>query len=271
MESPAPFRKALSDHLRSVPKHGRREVHTNAIHDAKYWKDRSNLHSERQGEHHEEDHLGLILTKKTLYHGSGINGISLFQPAEEDTVGRGIYFTSGAEAAIGYATLRAQRERYEQRSDGKAVLPDAKPTLYEISIEHARLCDLRTDENITEIMRDFSPVLVGALQAPAAQGSKNKYLRNVYIKALDTLAQQSIGVRNLREITWSTGALFSEYLQSRGYDGLVTIEGGEDINGNHDTYVLFDPTQITIHYEQTINLDESPLGSSPHSSEEASS
>lgn len=47
--------------------------------------------------------------------------------------------------------------------------------------------------------------------------------------------------------------LSSEYLESLGYDGLKTIEGGEPPHvGPHDTYLIFDPTKVKLVGETAV-------------------
>ncbi len=40
------------------------------------------------------------------------------------------------------------------------------------------------------------------------------------------------------------GDVVTECLSQRGYDGLVTFEGGEGDIGDHDTWVMFDPDKL---------------------------
>jgi len=59
------------------------------------------------------------------------------------------------------------------------------------------------------------------------------------------------------------GNTFSDYVESLGYDGLITFEGGEPLTGgNHDSYVIFDPEKVKIIKEQKIKKEGNKKNSS---------
>src|SRR3989338_10655647 len=153
------FRDELAKEIKETPKEGRPEILEKAKETPEYWQARTEKIKERQDEEEIDDGLGVLVKKKTIYHGSGISGIEKFDKAEEDTVGSGVYFTSEAKDAIGYARLRSKRERYEQRADGKPVNKDSKPVIYESSVDNIKLCDLRKDENVKKILDGFKKIL----------------------------------------------------------------------------------------------------------------
>src|SRR3990167_7511519 len=141
------FRDELAKEIKEAPKEERKEILEKAKETPEYWQARTEKIKERQDEEEIDNGFGVLVEKKTLYHGSGISGIKeqgKFTKAEEDTVGSGIYFTSEAKDAIGYARLRAKRERgrMDEQKNGKA-----EPTIYESSVENMKLCDLRKEEN----------------------------------------------------------------------------------------------------------------------------
>lgn len=167
--------------------------------------------------------LDLLINRKTLYHGSANPGIMTFNPAEEDTVGSGIYFTSEAKDAIGYARRRSRSKQ------GSA------PILYETQVENLRLANLRMTRAVKKILDGFKEVLKHSLSDSNIQWNYQETLR----RSIDAISQGKVGSGNLREVIFAHTDKFTKYLESLGYDGLVTIEGGEgeDI-GIHDTYLL---------------------------------
>lgn len=170
--------------------------------------------------------LGLFIRHKNLYHGSGITGIQRMNPAEETTVGEGIYFTSAPSDALGYAERRSRKNK------------DGVPTVYSAQIENLKFLDLRNRTNITKILGGFKTLLLA---------EKNKDLPWYTERSIDDAIELISSEKwlNLKQIGFAHGKLFSEYVKSLGYDGLITIEEGEgeDI-GKHDTYLLFDADKI---------------------------
>lgn len=199
---------------------------------------------ESQKFHHEpEDEtkinhgLTVLIKNKTLYHGSGTKGIKSFNKAEEDTVGSGIYFTSEEKGAIGYAKRRSRGR------DG------ASPIVYEAAVENVKLLDLRKDENIKKILEGFKEILKNKLKESDLKWNYEIILQ----KAIEAINAEKINAENLREVTFSIGQMFSDYVKSLGYEGLIALEGGEgeDI-GNHDTYLIFDSEKIKIRQEHKV-------------------
>jgi len=231
------FRDELAKEIKEAPKDERKEILEKAKQTPEYWQARGEKISERQDEEEIDDGLGILVKKKTLYHGSGTGGIENFNKAEEDTVGSGIYFTSEAKDAIGYARRRARREK------------DASPVIYESSVENMKLLDLRKDENIKKILDGFKQILTEKLKEPDLKWN----VQGVFQRALEAINSGKVGSGNLREVTFSTGQMFSDYCKSMGYEGLITFEGGEgDDVGNHDTYLIFDPEKAKINQEHKI-------------------
>lgn len=231
------IRNELLKKIQEASKDRRKEVLENAKKTPAYWQARSDKIKRRQSEEEIDDGLGILVAKKTLYHGSGTSGIKLFNKAEEDTVGSGVYFTSRAKDAIGYARRRSRHKE------------GAVPVIYESSVDNMKLLDLRKDENVKKVMKGFRGVLKSKLNLPDLRWFDQAVLENA-ILAID---EGRVGSGNLRAVTFSTGRTFSDYVRSLGYDGLATFEGGEgeDI-GSHDTYLIFDPGKVTINREHKI-------------------
>ena len=191
--------------------------------------------------------LGILIKKKTLYHGSNIIGIKTFHKAEEDTVGSGIYFTSEPKDAIGYAKIRSERRR-NSMSHVSPEDQDSVPVIYESLIENVKMCDLRVDENIKKVLIGFRKIL----KEEIIKSDIEWFRRGSLEQAIEKIDGRKIGAGNLKEIAQSNGKLFSGYIKSLGYDGLIVLEGGEGENGNHDTYLIFDTEKVKINQERKI-------------------
>jgi len=242
------FRDELAKEIEEAPKEERRDILERAKETPEYWQARTEKIKERQDEEEIDNGLGVLVQKKTLYHGSGISGIKTFNKAEEDTVGSGVYFTSEAKDAIGYARLRSERERNPQRADGAPVIEDSVPIIYESSVENMRLCDLRKDENVKKVLDGFKEIAKEELKKPDVKW----FAQRVLERTIETINSGKIGVGNLKEIAQNNGKLSSDYIKSLGYEGLIALEGGEGGNGNHDTYLIFDPEKAKISQEHKI-------------------
>lgn len=231
------FRDELAKEIKEAPKEERKDILDKAKETPEYWQARTEKIKERQNEEEINDGLGIWVKKRTLYHGSGTDGIESFNKAEEDTVGSGIYFTSEAKDAIGYA---------RRRSHGRE---DASPTIYESSVENMKLLDLRKNENVKKVLDGFKEVIKQKLKEPNLNWAYEGALQRV----IEAINGGKVGAGNLREVTFSTGEMFSDYVKSMDYEGLVTFEGGEGDNiGDHDTYLVFDPEKAKINQEHKI-------------------
>jgi glutaredoxin-like protein NrdH len=181
------------------------------------------------------------LESATLWHGSATTGIRQLERAEEDTVGRGVYFAEN-DIAVGYARHRARQAGTDT------------PVLYSASVRDARLVDLTDQTTLDQVMAGFQSVLA-AEQVLAERAESPSWLRIYNLQGLqDILRRDRIRVGELKRITQRCGAVFSDHLRTQGYAGLLTVEGGEADIGNHRTYLIFDPADITV-------TGESPL---PH-------
>ena len=242
------FRDSLAKKIIESPKEERESVLDEAKETPEYWQARTEKIKERQDEEEIDNGLGVLVKKKTLYHGSGISGIKTFNKAEEDTVGSGIYFTSEAKDAIGYARIRSERERNPQKADGSPIIENSKPIIYESSVEDMKLCDLRKDENVKNILEGFIKVIKEELKKPDLKW----FVQGALERTIETINSGKVRAGNLKEVAQTNGKLFSDYINSLGYEGLITLEGGEGGNGNHDTYLIFDPERAKINQEHEI-------------------
>lgn len=230
-------RENFAKEIKKTPKEERKEILEKVKETGEYWQARTEKIAERQDEEKIDDGLGVLIKKKTIYHGSGTDGIKIFNVAEEDTVGSGVYFTSEAKDAIGYARRRSKRK------EGNS------PVIYESSIENMKLLDLRNSDNVKQFLSNFKDKLAEKLKDPEIQW----YYRAVLERTIESIDAGKIGPGNLREISFSIGKEFSDHVKSLGYEGLITFEGGEGEEvGNHDTYLIFDPEKIKINREHKI-------------------
>lgn len=237
------YREDLAKEMKRTPKQERKEVLEEVKKTPEYWKARGTKLEGRQEEEKVDDSLGVFIKKRTLFHGTTIKGIKDFLKAEETTVGEGVYLTSQAKDAVGYAYRRkANRSNRENRQR-------VKPVVYEVSVENLRLADLRKDKNVKILLRGLLPIL--------EEKSKSKdikyYRQNALVEAYGLIFSGKIGRGNVSEAIAPIGQVFTDYMQSLGYDGLITYEGGEGKEvGNHDTYLIFDPEKVKVGREQEI-------------------
>lgn len=245
------YRQQLAAELKSAPKEERRAILDKAQEEQQYWQARREQIKQTDEERPSDDGMEIFLKKKTLFHGSAKTGIDEFVPAEETTVGTGIYFTSEAKDAIGYARTRAQGKK------------DASPIIYEASVEDMRMLDLRKMENAKKIMESFKVVLEQMAQrlTPEKFATQLHYevVRDSFQNAIRTIEEEHYDAGNLRNVIFNPqGGIdlsdaFSKHVQSLGYDGLVTFEGGEgSLVTEHDTYLVFDPKKVKINKSHKI-------------------
>lgn len=241
------FRNNLAKEIKETPE-GRKDILEKQKETPEYWQARTEKIKERQDEEEIDNGLGVLVKKKTLYHGSGISGIKKFNKAEEDTVGSGIYFTSEAKNAISYARIRSIRERTPQRADGLPTIKDSNPIIYEVSVENMKLLDLRRDENVKKVLDGFRQVLIEEFKKPDI----TYYYKEALKEIEGEINSGKVGASNLKKVAQRTGQMFTDCVKLLGYEGLITIEGGEGDYGNHDTYVIFDTDKVKINQERKI-------------------
>lgn len=127
--------------------------------------------------------------------------------------------------------------------------------IYEAAVENMKLLDLRKEENLKKILPGFADELYKVYES---RKEKNNNIvdtfSQVLIRIMNDIDAGKIGFNNLKSATQQTGRIFSDYVRSLGYEGLVVLEGGEGADvGNHDTYLIFDPEKLHINREQEIS------------------
>lgn len=237
------YRETLAKEIYSEKdKKTRQVIVDTAKEDPEYWKAREEKRSQTENEEISEDGLSVIVKNKSLYHGSAVSGIKSFNNAEDETIGSGLYCTSKADKAIGYARGRS---RARNKDNG------GSPIIYEVKITDLRLANLRSNENVQNLLSGYEKVLRKEL----LENKKLQWFMTMNIeKALELFKEGKVNIRNLSRLTGGgLGGYFTRYLQSNGYDGLVTYEGGEsDFVGEHDSYIIFDPKKAKVTAEHKI-------------------
>lgn len=176
----------------------------------------------------------IILQNKTLYHGSATADIELLNPAEEDTVGKGIYFVDNSADAIGYASLRSLRD-------------NNPPIVYEVIVNDARMVNLDNPYKLQEIMQGFANMLEESDTSKVPW-----YVEGAILRSIETI-RNGVQPGQVKLATQNVCSQFTDYVKHMGYDGLITTEGGEGKTvSNHTTYLLFDSDKITIKNQHAI-------------------
>lgn len=210
-----------------------------------------------------DDGHSIIIRRKTLFHGSNTKGIKRFQGSENITVGYGIYLTSKLDSAIGYARQRKGRANPISEEIPKDCV------VYETGIKDLKLVDLRDKAFSRVVFRQFREFLyalidgerenqliplIKKLYPEADDKSINTFMRNGILREYEEIKQKdnNAGLDNLYRKDWLQ-KLFSEFLNEKGYDGLIIEEGGEPPHAMpHDSYVIFNPDKIKIKKEFDI-------------------
>lgn len=179
------------------------------------------------------------VNKMSLYHGSPIAGITAFEEADQQTIGRGIYFTPARETAHGYA-----RERNKVGTS---------PTVYQAEASDLDIADLRTRQAQEQFAKLFKQSLLNWEQnvLPNLQGLPEEVIRMVKEerkKAIADLIQKidSNSFLHLRDLAFGWGDLVSKTLADVGYKGLMSVEGEPPKIDFHDSIVIFDPRDVKI-------------------------
>lgn len=194
-----------------------------------------------------DDGLGLHFPRITLYHGGDTPEITAFLPAEDTTMGNGLYTTSMPDQAFGYAVVRAD----QRKKIGDTIVVDGlNPVVYEVEIADVSLIDLRTPEITEIVMQDFASYLEQWL-TEQPEASALHYLMRMHHEIVEEkimmIRGESENPWGLKGILQQTGKHFSDFVTGRGFDGVIGFEGGEGgYTGRHDTWVIMDPTKAMV-------------------------
>lgn len=178
----------------------------------------------------------VIIDKKELYHGSRSSDIKDFNAAEETTIGEGVYLTSDPEAASGYAKRRSK------------LNTEFVPTVYKVEVNDLKMADLRNPAGEKAFAELLKQRLLDTIKKPDL-----KWFQQAAIQ--ETLTKITSGsYKGLKDITWNHQDLTTQVVKDQGFDGLIAIEGGEgDEIGNHDSYLVFDPSKVEIKSQDIVH------------------
>ncbi len=200
------------------------------------WSARADEAHARDAEQPEVTHdgLGLKFKEVTLYHGSRVHNIDRMQPADEATVGNGIYATSMPEKAFGYARVRSS---YKHET----------PMVYELVAENIEFVDLREWPNVDKFMQGYADVLESMVGA----GDYDDNSIGMRDRVEEVIALVRSGDKYaLKDVTWNLMTIFTDYVVSHGFDGIIADEGGEFGDGmeigRHDSWVIIQPEMARI-------------------------
>jgi hypothetical protein len=209
----------------------------------------------------EGDELDVLLKNRILFHGSYNSDTSEFVTSEEaddkeitdgTTVGKGLYLTSSERSASGYARRRAKHTMVEGLS----------PTLYEVKVDNMKLLDLRTTEHIVVFSEKYRTYLLDELKD--ADSKYNGFIRIAIKKSIaDALEEifKGVSLKSMHILAgYAMADIFTDFVKKEGYEGIITIEGGEGMEDEgqtftdqHDTYVVFDPTKVSIRNKSVLS------------------
>lgn len=165
--------------------------------------------------------------KAELYFGANTGGITELRKSIETTIGEGIYLTSQIEAAKGYAKQRARGEIENER-------------VYKVEIENLKFADLRELSDVEKFALQLKNRLLTELQREDLRYHQTMAIN----QTLETIGRNTF--KGLKDITWNHQRIVTELLMSKGYDGLVALEGGEGDIGKHDSWLVFDPSKTKV-------------------------
>lgn len=249
------YRKNAADVLKSVPKDERKEKLAEFQKTDEYWTARVNkLLDNGQRAEFSEDRKYLHWNVKSVYHGTDIPEIEDFTYAEESTIGnKAIYFTTDPSLAMGYAHLRNQ-----EREGGKSYLYEAmlkdvnlmnwaeRVTVEKLKKEYLDFCITALKElgtlDYTEFQKKYeiwenleSGGVLITLEKIISTCEKPDVLHNGNIKFV---AQGIMGI------------FFEKFVKDSGYDGVITIEGGDDTEFTTKagiSVVIFNKDKVIFH------------------------
>lgn len=227
------YRKSAADSLRSAPKSERPEKLAALQLTEEYWTARvDKLKESGQRAEFSENRTSLHWKTKNLYHGTDVAEIEEFKYAGESTIGNNaIYFTTDPALAVGYAKLRNRERNTSHTFLYEAVLRDATlmnwaepATVEKLKKELITFCEeahkklAATDYKAFVSIYHLGPhteseIASLALDRIIESCKKENYLHGGNIK----IVAQGVG-----------GVFFEKFVKDKGYDGVITFEGGDD-------------------------------------------
>lgn len=178
-----------------------------------------------------DDGLMIVFDELTLFHGSATKSITEFEPAEDDTIGEGLYTTSCPYNASRYAINRSKHGKVD-------------PVLYALRLANYSFIDLRTNDAVASFMPGFADHV--EQEAPGiietyADDWRTTFMSEIFRRCVDTIRSGKLTSGTLKDALHQTCSTFTDYVTSQGADGIVAFEGGEFPNGAHDSWVIMKP------------------------------
>ncbi|MCY4576990.1 MAG: hypothetical protein OXB96_00960 [Candidatus Kaiserbacteria bacterium] len=250
------LRDAIADELWQHTGDERREAVKKVREMPEYWRARAQKMRKLDGRYEEmsDDWLEVFVRNKTLYHGSYTEGITHFEPAAQTFFGQGVYLTPEARDAIGYAFDRSHSTLPEHGGEETA------PVLYEVNIKNMKMLDLQWDENLSVVAERFFKWYTEGVQDGSVEEDEDVLTAyrgsNIREDARDVFQVL------LRGNNSAATALFTHYVRSLGYDGIISkraLSNKETPSaynniGDHVAYLIFDPEHVHIQQEQKMDL-----------------
>lgn len=227
------YRKNAADTLRSTPKTERQEKLNELQRTDEYWKTRvDKLKASGQRGEFSEDHTVLHWDTKNLYHGTDVRGIEKFDFAEESTVGNNaVYFTTDPTLAIGYARLRNKERKTAGTFLYEAVLKD----ITVMNWAEEKTVDILKRKLIDFCMRAHRDLaLMDYKDFVATYGLGRHIESGIASLALDKIIgacekEGYLNGGNTKLVAQGVmGIFFEKFVKESGFDGVITIEGGDD-------------------------------------------
>lgn len=249
------YRKTAAETLKNLPKEERNEKLAEMQKTDEYWKARTEkLLSSGQKAEFTDDRTSLHWNTKSVYHGTNTPEIDKFEFAEESTIGsNAVYFTIDPTLAMGYAKLRQKERDGQQAYLYEAMLSDvslmnwAEPkTVEKLSSEFGDYCSNALAELDSSDYKDFARKY--GLTEQIQQSTASYALKKI-INICDQ--KGSLHGGNVKTIAQGVmGLFFEKFVKDRGYDGVITIEGGDDPEFTSKagvSVVIFNKDKITSH------------------------
>lgn len=258
-----PIRDEMAQAVKEVPKEERKAVLAALKKMPEYHRAQSGKMRDRSAAHEQildEDGFDSIhIKKKILYHGSPVQGIEEFNVAGNSLYAKGVYLTSEARDALGYTKHRM--------STGNAEGKEVHPVLYRVVVEDMKMLDFRnlSLEKSVALSEGFKEYVYGKIRNKekllADEGQSWKAFLRIaekYNPKNESVLPPAPPINQVAEyIRYGPGLeVFTNYLISLGYDGLVNYESEGRAVGLHDAYVVFDPKRVTIEQEQEIDIED---------------
>lgn len=206
-----------------------------------------------------EDRTGFHWNKKTIYHGTNTSGIVTFEFAGESTIGNNaVYFTSDRSLANGYAQLRRR-----ENGAGTAIV-------YEAVVEDIDLMNW-VEKKVVDVLKQkfmaYCVSLESELEASDFETFASQHMLEPQItKRLVQLALRRIIEHcegdvihggNIKLIAQGVmGIFFQEFVKISGFNGVITIEGGDDPKFTAKpgiSVVVYDRDKITSLSEKVVS------------------